>query len=161
MKLWLWLPLCTAVTVVSLVAMAPRENGFSGVVNSIESRYHARATQIPMMGLVSVMALGATHGGVGDVHVAEFEHFSGSVDGDELNRMVEERLGSRWDRMIRETSRNGREFTLIFSRPEGNRMGLFVVDLDGHELDVVQVSVDPDHLNESIAQYQHHGDKSD
>jgi len=38
-------------------------------------------------------------------------------------------------------------------------MGLFILDLEGHELDVVQVSVDPDHLNQSIAQYRHlHGD---
>ena len=161
MRLWLWLALCAVVAVVSLVAMAPRQNGFDGVVGSIESRYHVQATQIPMMGLLSVMALGATHGGVGDVHVAEFEHFGRDVDGDELDRMVEEKLGRGWDRMIRETGREGREQTLIFSRAEGNRMGLFVVDLDGHELDVVQVSVDPKHLKESIAQYHHHGARSD
>jgi hypothetical protein len=161
MKLWIWLPLFTLVAVVSVIAMAPRRAGFDGVVNSIESRYHVHATQIPMMGMVSVIALGATHGGVGDVHVAQFEHFSGTVDGDELNRMVADRLGRDWDRMIRETGRNGGEQTLIFSRPEGKRMGLFVVDLDGHELDVVQVSVDPDHLNQSIAHYERHGDRSD
>ena len=161
MKLWLLLALCMVAGVVTLVAMAPQRNGFDGVVNSIESRYHAHATQIPMMGLVSTMALGFTHGGVGDVHVAEFEHFKGPVDGTELDRVVEERLGHGWDRMIRETHRGGGEQTLIFSRPEGRRMGLFVVDFDGHELDVVQVSVDADHLNESIAQYQHHHDVSD
>ena len=161
MRLWLWLPLGTLTVVVTLVAMAPRETGFNGVVQSIESRYHAHATIIPMMSLLSAVAVGATHGGVGDMHVAEFEHFSGPVDGDELNRMVEERLGHGWDRMIRETSRNGSEQTLIFSRPEGSRMGLFVVDLDGHELDVVQVSVNPDHLNRTLAQYEGHGAKSD
>ncbi len=37
-------------------------------------------------------------------------------------------------------------------------MGLFVVDLDGHEMDVVQVSVDPDHLNQNIGHYEHHHD---
>ncbi len=156
MKLWLWLPLCMVVAVVTLMAMAPRGNGFEGVVNSIQSQYHVHATQIPMMGLVSIMALGATHGGVGDVHVAQFEHFRGPVDGDQLNRMVQEKLGQGWDRMIREKNGSGRELTLIFSRPEGRRMGLFVVDLNGHELDVVQVSVDPDHLNESITRYDHH-----
>lgn len=161
MRVWLWLPLCTLAVVVSLVAMAPREMGFDGVVRAIGSRYHAHATKIPMMGLLSAIALGATHGGVGDVHVAEFEHFNRTVDGDELLRMVESRLGRNWDRMVRETSRKGREQTLIFSRPEGGRMGLFVVNFDGHELDVVQVSVNPEHLNESIARYQRHGDKSD
>lgn len=160
MRVWLWLPLCTAATVVLLVAMAPRESGFNGVVSSIESQYHAHATKIPMMGLLSTMALGATQGGVGDVHVAQFEHFPGWIDGDELSRMVGERLRPGWDRMIRETSRNGSEQTLIFSRPEGSRMGLFVVDLDGHELDVVQAPVDPDHLNESIAQYEGHSARS-
>jgi hypothetical protein len=161
MRVWLWLPLCATATVVLLVALAPRESGFNGVVSSIGSRYHAHATQIPMTGLISMMALGATHGGVGGLHVAQFEHFSGPIDGDELNRMVGEKLGPGWDRMIRETSRNGSEQTLIFSRPEGGRMGLFVVDLDGDELDVIQVSVDPDHLNESIAQYESGGAKSD
>jgi hypothetical protein len=72
------------------------------------------------------------------------------MDGDELNRMVEEKLGAGWERIIRETSRKGNEQTLIFIHPEGNRMGLFVVDLDGHEMDVVQVTVDPDHLAERI-----------
>lgn len=160
MKLWVWLPLCMTTAVVTLVAMAPHQ-GFDGVVRSIEIRYHAHATEIPMMGLVSLAAGGATHDGVGDVHVAEFEHFYGPIDGEELDQMVQEKLGSGWDRMVRETNRKGHEQTLIFSRPEGKRMGLFVLDFDGHELDVVQVSVDADHLNESIAQYKHHKDVSD
>jgi hypothetical protein len=58
--------------------------------------------------------------------------------------------------MIRDTSKHGAEQTLIFSRPDGNRMGLFIVDLDGHEMDVVQISVDPDHLSQSIGKYEHH-----
>ena len=40
-------------------------------------------------------------------------------------------------------------------------MGLFILDLNGRELDVVQVSVDPDHLNESIEKYKHHRDSGD
>jgi hypothetical protein len=155
MKPWLWIPICAAALAIPVVVLAGGGRGFDGVVNSIESRYHVHATRIPMMGLVSLVASGATRNGVRDVHVAEFEHFRQHVDGDELRRMVEGKLGDGWDRMISETSRNGREQTLIFSRPEGKRMGLFVVDLEGHELDVVQVSVDPDHLNERIHEYVH------
>jgi hypothetical protein len=141
-------------------------------VSSIESRYHAHATRIPLLGLASVVAWKATHGGVCGVHVAEFENFPTQangvqVDGDELNQMVEEKLGQGWERIVRETShgaagRGGGEQTLIFARPEGSRMGLFVLDLDGNEMDVVQVSVDPDHLNQTIGKYDHHdGDASD
>jgi hypothetical protein len=156
----LWLISVGAVALlVPVVALAGGgEGGFDGVVRSIESRYHVRATRIPFMGLVSAISRQTTHDGVSGLHVAEFDSFSGPVDGEELNRMVEAKLGPGWERMIRETSRGGNEQTLIFIHPEGERMGLFVVDLDGHELDVVEVSVDPDHLNENLGHYGHrHG----
>ena len=157
--------LCLLIVVPWIAHAASGTGGFDGVVDSIESRYHVHATRIPFMGLASLLAGTATQGGVDGVHVAEFEHFTETVDGEELNRMVEEELGQGWERMIRETSRHGGGQTLIFSRPDGNRMGLFILDLDGHELDVVQVSVDPDHLNESIEKYKHHdrngGEESD
>jgi hypothetical protein len=60
--------------------------------------------------------------------------------------------------MIRDTNRKGHEQTLIFIHPEGTRMGMFIIDLDGHEMDVVQVSVDPDHLGQNIGRYSHHHD---
>ncbi|MGA9061639.1 MAG: hypothetical protein WB341_08230 [Terracidiphilus sp.] len=147
--------LVIAVVVPWVVFAGGGEGGFDGVVSSIESRYHVRATRIPFLGLVSLIAGRATHGGVAGVHVAEFEHFSAPVDSEELNRMVEEKLGQGWERMIRETSRKGNEQTLIFAHPEGRRMGLFVLDLDGNELDVVQVSVDPDRLNDTVGKYEH------
>lgn len=132
------------------------EGGFDGVVHSIETRYHVHATRIPFLGVISLVSRKATHGGVGGLHLAEFESFSEKVDGDELNQLVEEKLGTGWERIIRETSRKGDEQTLIFIHPEGNRMGLFVLDLDGREMDVVQVSVDPNHLDDDIGRYRHH-----
>ncbi len=168
-----WIPLGVAALCVLLTApwwvvrAAGGGGGFDSVVNSIESRYHEHAMRIPLMGLASVVAGVATRGGVDGVLVAEFEHFSAPVDGDELNRLVEEKLGQGWERMIRETSRgdgrHGGEQTLIFSLPEGNRMGLFILDLDGAELNVVEVSVDADRLNETILKYKHHdrGGESD
>jgi len=153
-RLWI-VPIAFVVLLVPVAVMAGGDGGFNGVVHSIESRYHVRATRIPFMGLMSFISARATHGGVGNMHIAEFESFDASVDGDELNAMVEEKLGAGWERMVRETSRHGDEQTLIFIRPEGSRMGLFIVDSEGHEMDVVQISVDPDHLNESIGHYGH------
>jgi hypothetical protein len=163
MRRLLWIPICAAVLLVPVVVLAGGGDGFDGVVHSIESKYHVRATRIPFMGLVSMVARGATHQGVSGLHVAEFDSFSGPVDGQELNRMVEEKLGPGWERIIRETSKKGNEQTLIFVHPEGEQMGLFIVDRDGQEMDVVQVSVDPEHLNENIGHYRqprHEGDDS-
>jgi hypothetical protein len=155
-RLWLIpLALCIVLVPTAVVLAANGGSGFEGVVSSVESRYHVHATRIPFMGVVSLISRAASHGGVGGIRVAEIENFSEPVDGEELNRLVEEKLGSGWERMIRETSRHGKEQTLIFVRAEGNRMGMFIVDKDGNEMDVVQISVDPDHLSESIDKYGH------
>jgi hypothetical protein len=134
------------------------ETGFDAVVHSIEGRYHAHATRIPLLGLISLVSSHATHNRVSSIHIADFESFGEEVDGRELTSLVEQHLGPGWERVIRETSRQGHEQTLIFVHPEGARMGMFIVDLDGHAMDVVQVSVDPDHLGESIGRYSHHHD---
>ena len=163
MKRWIWtIPFAAIIVLVptAVVLAATGEGSFDGVVNSIESQYHAHATRIPLMSLVSLVAGGATHGGVRGLHVAEFEHFSADVDGEQLRQMVEKKLGSGWELMVRETSRKGGEQTLIYCHPEGRRMGLFIVDKNHNELDVVQVSVDADHLNESIGKYDHQGSHS-
>jgi hypothetical protein len=157
-RLW-FVPIAfVALLVPAAVLAASGEGGFDGVVHSIESRYHVHATRIPFLGLISLVSRKATHGGVGGLHFAEFESFSEKVDGDELNQLVEDKLGAGWERIIRETSRNGNEQTLIFIHPEGDRMGLFVLALDGHEMNVVQVSVDPNHLDDDIGRYRHHRD---
>ena len=159
--LWM-IPICFVALAVPVVVLAGSGgSGFDGVVNSLETRYQVHATRIPFLGLISLISRKATHNGVSGIHVAEFENFHGDVDGEELNSMVEQKLGHGWERVIRETSRRGGEHTLIFMHPEGNRMGLFVLDIDGHEMDVVQVSVDPDHLNENLSRYGHHHDHSD
>jgi hypothetical protein len=160
MRRLIWIPICIFALLIPVAVLAGGGGGgFDGVVSSIESRYHVHATRIPFMGVISLIARKSTQEGVGNLHVAEIENFSADVDGDELNRMVEEKLGSGWERIIRETSKKGGEQTLIFMRPEGQRMGLFIVDHDGNEMDVVEVSVDPDHLNDSIGRYSHHHDE--
>jgi hypothetical protein len=159
--LWLIPVGIVALAIPAAVLAGGSETGFDAVVNSIESRYHTHATRIPFVGLISLVAGKATHRGVSGIHVANFESFPESVDGQELANLVEQHIGSGWERMIRDTSRKGHEQTLILIHPEGTRMGMFIVDLDGHEMDVVQVSVDPDHLNDSIGRYSHHHDGDD
>jgi hypothetical protein len=150
--------LAAVMTPMILLAAGGGGGGFDSVVHGIESRYHAHVTRIPFMGLVSGIAGIATHGSVRGLHVAEIEHMDGPVDGAELNALVEERVGKGWQRMIRETGKNGDQ-TLIYVKPDGNRMGLLVVDLDGHEMDVVQVSVDPAHLDDDMGQFRPHHHK--
>lgn len=159
--LWLVPMAAVALAVPAAVMAAGGEGGFDGVVRSIESHYGVHATRIPFMGLISFVGSRATHGGVGNIHIAEIEHFDGHIDGEELNAMVQEKLGAGWERMIRETSRHGGEQTFIFTRPEGARMGMFIVDAEPGDMNIVQVSVNPDHLDDDIGRYTHHHPKTD
>jgi len=162
MKRLILIPICFLALAVPVVVLASgAQGGFDSVVSSIETRYHVHAQRIPFLGLISFLSHKATEGGVSGVHVAEIEDFHADVNGEELNGLVQQKLGEGWERVIRETSRKGGSQTLIFMHPEGKRMGMFVLDLDGHEMDVVQVSVDPNHLNESIGKYEHHQHHAD
>ena|SRR5665213_1757268 len=160
MRRYLFIPVCFVALLIPVAVLAGGgQNGFDGIVNSLESKYGVHATRIPFMGLISMVSRRATNDGVSNMHVAEFDGFSATMNGEELNRTVAEKLGPGWERVIRETSRSGNSQTLIFMHPEGARMGLFVLDADGHELDVVQVSVDPNHLMENVNHYGHHDHK--
>jgi hypothetical protein len=160
MKRLLLIPVCFVSLLVPVAVLAGGGEGFNGVVQTIETRYHIHATRIPFLGLISFVSRRASNDGVSNVHVAEFESFSLPLDGEELNDLVAGKLGPGWERVIRETSQGGDSQTLIFMRPEGSHMGMFVLDADGHELNVVQVSVDPDHLSESVNRYEHHHHES-
>lgn len=157
MKRFILFPICFVALAVPVVVLANGVQGnFDSVVNTIESRYHVHAQRIPFLGFISFVSHRASGASAGGLHVAEIEDFHANVDGDELNNLVTEKLGMGWERVIRETSRKSNEQTLIFMHPEGRKMGLFIVDLDGGEMDLVQLSVDPNHLNESIGKYEHH-----
>jgi len=155
MRRLLLIPVCFVALLIPVAVLAGGGEGFDGVVRTIESRYHVRATRIPFIGLISFASRKATGGGVSNMHVAEFEQFDAPMDGQELTDLCASKLGPSWERVVRETSRNGGTQTLIFMRPEGSRMGVFVLDADGHGLDVVQVSVSPDHLLETVRRYDH------
>ena len=153
--------LVAVMTPAIVLAAGGSGTGFNAVVNEIQSRYHGHVNRIPFLSLISGIAGISTHGGVRGLHLAEIENLQGPVDGDELNALVEQRVGQGWQRMIRETGKGGGDQTLIYIRPDGDRMTMLVVDLSGHEIDVVQVSVDPSHLDDDIGHYRHHHDKPD
>jgi len=155
MKRLLLIPVCFVALLIPVAVLAGGGEGFDGVVRTIEARYHVHATRIPFVGLLSFVSRKATDDGVRNVHVAEFEQFDMPLDGAELNELCASKLGPGWERVIRETSRSDGSQTLIFMRPEGSRMGVFVLDADGHDLNVVQVSVNPDHLLETVQRYDH------
>lgn len=160
MRRFVFFAVCfTALVVPAAVLAGGGELGFDGVVSTLEHEYNLHADKIPMMGLIRFVAYRASHAAVSNLHVAEFDAVPDTVDSDQLNHIAEQKLGPGWSRMMRETSKRNHANTVIFVRPEGKRLGMFILDADGHELDVVQLSVDPDHIAEKLAEYDHHHDR--
>lgn len=137
----------------SAAMTAKNDAGFDAVVHAIENRYQVHATHLPMMGLVKMVAHHASHGGASNLHLVEIDNMVAPVDGEELPRLVEEKIGGGWSRMVRETHRRGNDETLVYLRPEGEQMGIFIVDKSGREMDLVQVSVTSDSLGDTIREY--------
>lgn len=154
MRRLLWIPLVLVALAIPATVLAGSGEGFNGVVGSLESQYSARATHIPLMGLISLCARAGSHGQVANLHVAEFEHFPAPLTTDDVDRIVQQKLGAGWQRIILQTS--AREQSFIFMRDEHPHIGLFILDHDGHELDVVQLSIDPSQLSHTLHQYTHH-----
>jgi hypothetical protein len=76
MKRWWIFPIVFAALLVPVAVLASGEGGFDGVVRSIESRYHVRATRIPFHGHCQRHRADRYAESVGNIHVAEFEHFT-------------------------------------------------------------------------------------
>ena len=159
MRRLLWSPLLLVALAVPVTVLAAGGEGFNSVVGSLESHYSTRATHIPLMGLISLFARAGSHGQVANLHVAEFDHFPSPLTTDDVNRIVQQKLGAGWERIVLETS--AREQSFIFMRDEHPRIGLFILDHDGHELNVVQLSVDPSQLGQTLHHYTHHNHDND
>ncbi len=159
MRRLLWIPLLLVALAVPITVLAGSGEGFNGVVGSLEARYSVRATHIPLMGLVSLFTRAGSHGQVANLHIAEFDHFTEPLDTTDVSTLVQQKLGASWERIVLQTS--SREQSFIFMRDEHPRIGLFILDHDGHELDVVQLSIDPSQLGQTLHQYTHHHHASD
>jgi hypothetical protein len=140
------LALTTMITVVlPITVRAASGHDFDAVVSAVEQRYEAHAEKVPMMGFVNFCAWVATRGGVKGMKIAEFDHISKVSDSAELEKLVGDSLGDRWERFVVDRERNG-EVDIIYVQPNGSAMRMLIADYEHGELDVVRVEVNADRL---------------
>ena len=136
-----------------LLALAPAvgcasSQGFDSVVSAVEHRYAVHAQRVPLMGLVNLCAWGASGGGVKGMHVAEFDNLTLDKD-DDLNRLLREKLGDRWQPFVIERQANG-EQDIIYVQPHGDFVRMFIADYSGKELDLVRLELNGDRLQQWV-----------
>jgi hypothetical protein len=131
--------------ILPITVRAASGHDFDAVVSAVEQRYEAHAEKVPMMGFVSFCAWAVTRGGVKGMKIAEFDHISNVSDSAELEKLVGDSLGDRWERFVVDRERNG-EVDIIYVQPSGSAMRMLIADYEHGELDVVRVEVNADRL---------------
>ena len=142
------------------VLAGSQDQGFDAVVKAIEGRYQVHAERMPLVAFLARVTGTGKYGG--NLHkLATVEDFKADVDSEELTTLVDEKLGAGWARMVREVSHHGREATLVYVRPHGHDMDMFVVSSEGRELDIVELTAKPDALEQNVRKYLHDGSEAD
>ncbi len=142
----------------AVLAASEDERAFHALQHALEARWGGQVQHIPMQWLMSGVAGLYTHGGVSRMRIAEIDHLPSRIDGADLEAMATAKMGAGWQRIVRETSREANEQSLIYMKPEGTRLAMMVVDFDNGEMDIVQLAIQPDQLSRQIRRWERGGD---
>jgi hypothetical protein len=137
--------LIPALAVIPIVTLAASPNDFDAVVTAVENRYSAHAERVPMMGFVNFCAWVATGGGVKGMRVAEIDHLAAAPNSDELQKLVRDSLGPKWQPFVTDREGNG-EVSVIYVQPVGGSMRMMIADYENHELNLVRIEINGDRL---------------
>jgi hypothetical protein len=130
---------------------ARAKRDFDSLVHRVEGRYQIHGKTVPMMWLANICARRFTNGGVQGMKVVEFENGdriakAGGGPG-EFGQLVRTQLGERWSPMVRSHEKNGGDsYVYVQSSDESKLTRMIVVDLEGSELDMVSLRLNPDQL---------------
>lgn len=140
-----------ALAALSLGAVSAKAGDFETVVGQIERASHVEHRSIPLLGL-GRLAVNIIHpDGVHDMRIAVFDSDTPVKVPADFLTSVEKSIGPEWSRMVVANSKkNDGEKTIIFAQPVGKLMRLLIVTIDDDDTAVVQVDVDPEHIDEFI-----------
>ena len=117
----------------------PAHAGFNEVRGALDERL-GRRVWIPLLGLVRTVVRVGHPRGVHDLQLAVFEG-AGSLDGQELDRMMRRYAGRDYRPMVRVRSRD--ESSIIYARPVNGKVDLLMLMNEDEDTVLVRVVIDP------------------
>jgi hypothetical protein len=126
------------------VALA-RDRSFAAVLEGLEHDYHLQPQSVPGLWLATSFINVMPTPGFSQIDFVLFEEkglreLAGTRD---LDRQVLGMLGSGWNPFVLVDSSANKERVLIFARPSGRRMDLFILTCEPDESVAMFVRVDP------------------
>jgi hypothetical protein len=132
-----------ALFAVLLIAFAaPLYADFNSLEHALTARL-GKPTYIPLLGLVRFCTWIARPEGLHDFQLAVYEGPRRGIDGVEIERIVTREIPRGFTPLVRTRARNG-EWALIYARPNGDRVELYVIAHDHGDGDTTLVRVDVD-----------------
>jgi len=114
-----------AMVVVIACTLARAETGIQTVIKLVEARYSVRHHGVPGLWLARPFMIGS---GVGKLKMAEFTNFRApSEDSVSLKGAVERALGPEWHPFVETWSKSDGEWSVIFTKPNGEGLSMLVV----------------------------------
>ena len=142
--------LLLAVSIPVLVAASD----FNGLVREFSRQTGAHQTKIPFFGLARFVVAVSHPAGTSELKLAVFENVNGR-QGDFVDTAEGLASGGGWNRIIRVRSKKGAgEFTNIYMRPQGNRLGMLVTTVDNSDAVFLQVCIKPEELDKFIDEHR-------
>jgi hypothetical protein len=135
--------LTIAVLALSTAGTASAQNGFDGIVRSLETEYGAQRMKIPLLGLARFVVNVSRPHGVREFDLVLFEdpHLSPTARGHFFDT-VRRGAGHDWQPIVHVQSLCDDEETAIFARESGKRMHLLVANYEPGAAVVVRLKLD-------------------
>jgi len=121
---------------------APLHADFGSIERALTARL-GKPTYVPLLGLVRFATWIVRPEGLHDFQLAVYEGPRRGVDAEEIERIVAREIPRGFSPLVRTRARNG-EWTLIYARPDGDRVELVVVAHDHGDGDTTLIRVDID-----------------
>lgn len=137
---------------VSVPALVPASD-FNSLVREFSRQTGVHQTKIPFFGLARFVVAVSHPAGTSELKLAIFENVNGRQR-DFVNTAEELVKGEGWNRIVRVRSKKGREFTNIYTRPEGNRLGMLITTADDGDAVFLQVRIKPEELDKFIDEHR-------
>lgn len=125
---------------------------FGRIVEHIEARYHVHRQHHFALGFAGMVVKFWHVGGVRDFKAAVFEdqRFLRTATDAKFDEIVQSATHSGYQPLVQSYSRRSGEHTFIYARSADKNLKLLIVDLEPDEAAVIQVTLDPDRLNQVL-----------
>ena len=125
---------------------------FGRIVEHIEARYHVHRQHRFALGFAGMVVTFCHVGGVRDFKAAVFEdqRFLETATDAKFDEIVQSATHSGYQPLVQSYSRRSGEHTFIYARNEGKNLKLLIVNLEPNEAAVIQLTLDPDKLNDVL-----------